>query len=142
MVDGNGVPQEPGINYREVARVPDREDGGELVRLQGHVPEHGPGPGLWTWWSLRGARGAVTFIEIPALPYMPLPLSGDFGAHYPDGDEDCHLIGRCRFEPNGRVGTQIADEIAAKGVVDDELGKMAVIWTALTSLYYSYLEAR
>lgn len=141
MSDGNGVPTEPGINYREVARVPDRVDGGELVRLQGHAPEHGDGPGRWTWWSLRGTRGAVTFIEIPAAHDL-LPFSGDFGVHFPDGDEDCRLIGRCRFSPNGWVGTQIADEIAAKGVADDELGKMAVIWTALTSLYYSYLEAR
>lgn len=123
---------EQGIEYREVARVPDRVDGGELVRWLGSseaMPPH------WRWWSLSGGLGAVTFIEIPDSVF-----GGDFGVHFRDGaNESCHLIGECRYAANGPVGAMIAEDIRKRGAEHDELVKMAVVWGSLTALYYGYL---
>lgn len=122
-----------GIDYEEVARVPDRVDGGELVRSIGSseaIPH-------WRWWSLSGDLGAVTYIEMPDSAF-----GGDFGVHFPDGDEGCALIGRCRYAANGPVGAMIGQEIREQNAERDELVKMAVVWGALTSLYYGYLHPR
>lgn len=120
------------IDYEEVARVPDRVDGGELVRWLGKsaaIPH-------WRWWSLSGGLGAVTYIEMPDSVF-----GGDFGAHFPDGDEHCDLIGRCHYSPNGPMAAMIGQEIREQDAQNDELVKMAVVWNALTSLYYGYFRS-
>lgn len=125
-----------GIVYEEVARVPDRHTGGELVRKIGRAPDRYPDG--WRWWAIVGSLGAVTWLERPGSG--GLPLSGDFGVHFRDGaDEECYLIGQCRFAPNAAVGEIIAEAVREKGAEDDELVKMGVVWSALTALYYGYL---
>lgn len=119
-----------GIDYTELARVPDRVHGGELVRHHGHSPDipH------WRWWALSGGRGAVTFIEMPDSFF-----GGDFGVHFREGaDDTCDLIGRCRYSPNGPVAAMIGEAIREKRAEHDELVKAAIVWGMLTSLYYGY----
>jgi hypothetical protein len=119
--------------YEEVARVPDRIHGGELRRMVGRSSTELPD---WTWWSVVGDRGAVTFIDMPGDG--PLGPRGDFGVHYRDPEgEDCPLLGEpCRYAPNGPIGLGIAEQVAAaQSGPDDELPKIGVIWALLTTGY-------
>lgn len=127
-----------GVVYEEVARVPDRVGGGELVRWQGHPPDGGR---VWTWWTVQGDLGAVTYLERRDMP-------GDFGVHYPPERagttellQECQFIEGdvCCFQPIASVGEAIDAEIAGHtSGPDDELAKLAVIWGLLSTIYYAF----